>query len=159
MSSPLDLSSCSLCIEKPRNYVYQKWLLHRLKNQLWDGYNDDGKILNNKKLRKKIRNLKSIREFDQKFTAPCWGFNSLEDYYVKASPIFRIKKSINNLPPMLFIHAKDDPWVPYKATLKLSKESIDKFTFLITKKGGHNGFHSINGCWSDEAVKNWFISI
>jgi len=159
VSSPLDLSSCSLCIEKPRNYVYQKWLLHRLKNQLWDGYNDEGKILKNEKLSKTIRSLKSIREFDQKFTAPSWGFSSLEDYYVKASPIFRIQKSIKKLPSMLFIHAKDDPWVPYKTTMNLRKESIDKFTFLITKKGGHNGFHSINGCWSDEAVKNWFVSI
>ena len=159
VSSPLDLSSCSLCIEKHRNSVYQKWLLHRLKNQLWDGYNDEGKILNNEKLRKKIRSLKSIREFDQEFTAPSWGFNSLEDYYVKASPIFRIQKLKEKLPPTLFIHAKDDPWVPYKATLNLRKESIDKFTIFITKKGGHNGFHSINGCWSDEAVKNWFMSI
>ena len=124
-----------------------------------EGYNYEGKILNNEKLRKKIRSLKSIREFDQEFTAPSWGFNSLEDYYVKASPIFRIQKLIKKLPPMLFIHAKDDPWVPCKATLNLKKESIDKFTILITKKGGHNGFHSINGCWSDEVVKNWFISI
>jgi len=159
VSTPLDLSSCSLCIEKPRNSIYQKWLLHRLKNQLWDGFNDEGKILNNEKLRKKIRNLKSIREFDKKFTAPSWRFNSLEDYYVKASPIFRIQKSIKKLPPMLFIHAKDDPWVPYKDTLNLRKELLNKFTILITEKGGHNGFHSINGCWSDEVVKNWLISI
>ena len=159
VSSPLDLSSCSLCIEKPRNYFYQKWLLHRLKNQLWDGFNDEGKIFNNEKLRKKIRSLKSIREFDKKFTAPSWGFNSLEDYYIKSSPIFRIHKSIKKLPLTLFIHAKDDPWVPHKPTLTLSKEFIDKFTILITKKGGHNGFHSIYGCWSDEAVKNWFMSI
>ena len=159
VSSPLDLSSCSLCIEKPRNAVYQKWLLHRLKNQLWSGYNDEGKIINNKKLRKKIKGLKSIREFDEKFTAPDWGFNSLEDYYVKSSPIFRIQKSIKNLPPTLFIHAKDDPWVPYEATLDLRKQSIDKLKILITKKGGHNGFHSINGCWSDETVKNWLMNI
>ncbi len=159
VSTPLDLSSCSLCIEKPRNSIYQKWLLHRLINQLWEGFNDEGKLLDNEKLRIKIRNLKSIREFDQKFTAPSWGFNSLEDYYIKASPIFRIQNSIKKLPPMLFIHAKDDPWVPYKDTLNLRKESIDKFTIFITEKGGHNGFHSINGCWSDEVVKNWFISI
>jgi len=133
VSSPLDLSSCSLCIEKPRNSVYQKWLLHRLKNQLWEGFNDEGKILNNEKLRKKIRALKSIREFDQKFTAPSWGFDSLEDYYVKASPIFRIQNSIKKLPKMLFIHAKDDPWVPYKDTLNLRKESIDKFSIFITE--------------------------
>ena len=60
---------------------------------------------------------------------------------------------------MLFVHAKDDPWVPYNTTLNLRKEAIDKFTILITEKGGHNGFHSINGCLSDEVVKNWFISI
>ena len=119
MSTPLDLSSCSLCIEKPRNSIYQKWLLHRLKNQLWEGFKDEGKILNNEKLRKKIRTLKSIREFDQKFTAPSWGFNSLEDYYVKASPIFRIQNSIKKLPPMLFIHAKDDPWVPYLSLIHI----------------------------------------
>ena len=47
VSTPLDLSSCSLCIEKPRNSIYQKWLLHRLKNQLWDGFNDEGKLLDN----------------------------------------------------------------------------------------------------------------
>ena len=159
VSSPLNLSSCSLCIEKPRNSFYQKWLLHRLKNQLWFGYYDNCKILNSKKLRKKIIGLKSIRDFDEKFTAPSWGFNSLEDYYIKSSPIFRIHKSIKKLPSTLFIHAKDDPWVPHKPTLDLKKELIDKFTILITKKGGHNGFHSINGCWSDEVVKNWFLSI
>ena len=71
-SSPLDLSSCSLGIEKPRNSFYQKWLLHRLKNQLWDGFHDEGKILNNEKLRKNIIGLKTIREFDEKFTAPSW---------------------------------------------------------------------------------------
>ncbi len=159
VSSPLDLSSCSSCIEKPRNSLYQKWLLHRLKNQLWDGYFDEGKIFDNKKLTKEIRGLKSIREFDEKFTAPSWGFKSLEDYYFQSSPIFRMQKLIKNLPPTLFIHAKDDPWVPYEDTLNLKKESIDKFTILITKKGGHNGFHSSKGCWSDEVVKNWFMHL
>ena len=158
VSSPLDLSSCSKCIEKSRNSFYQKCLLHRLKNQLWEGYNYEGKILNNSKLRNKIRRLKSIRDFDEEFTAPSCGFDSLEDYYFKASPIFRIKKSTTKLPPTLFIHAKDDPWVPYNATLDLRKQCLDKFSILITNKGGHNGFHSINGCWSDEAVKNWFMS-
>ena len=47
----------------------------------------------------------------------------------------------------------------YNATLNLRGKFIDKFTIFITEKGGHNGFHSINGCWSDEVVKNWFISI
>jgi len=33
---------------------------------------------------------------------------------------------------MLFIHAKDDPWVPYITTLNLRGNFIDKFTIFIT---------------------------
>ena len=51
-------------------------------------------------------------------------------------------------------------WECLKKNLKNSlNESLDKLTILITNKGGHNGFHSHYGCWSDEAVKNWLLSI
>ena len=72
-----------------------------------------------------------------------------------SSDVISVIKYLKKLPSMLLIHSKDDPWVPYNDTLNLRKKLIDKFTILITEKGGHNGFHSINGCWSDEAVKNW----
>ena len=162
VSSPLDLFSCSNSIERPRNYFYQKWLMHRLKRQLWDGYNNEGRLSFKSKLAKRIKGLKTIREFDAKFTAPSWGFKSLEDYYYQSSPIFRTQKLIKNLPHTLLIHAKDDPWVPYQSTLNFKNSlngSLDKLTILITNKGGHNGFHSNDGCWSDEAVKNWLLSI
>ena len=162
VSSPLDLILCSNCIERPRNFLYQKWLMQRLKRQLWDGYRNEGIVLPKSKLSKTIKGLKTIGEFDAKFTAPSWGFESLEDYYHQSSPIYRIGKLINKLPPTLLIHAKDDPWVPYKSTLNLKNslsDSLDKLNILITDKGGHNGFHSNYGCWSDEAVKNWLLSI
>ena len=161
VSSPLDLILCSNCIERPRNFLYQKWLIQRLKRQLWDGYINEGIELSKSKLSKKIKGLKTIGEFDSKFTAPSWGFKSLEDYYHQSSPIFRIQKLKKNLPPTLLIHAKDDPWVPYESTLNLKNslsESLDKLNILITNKGGHNGFHSNYGCWSDEAVKNWLLT-
>jgi len=162
VSSPLDLLSCSNCIERPRNFLYQKWLMQRLKRQLWDGFKNEGILFPKSSLSKKIKGLKTIGEFDANFTAPSWGFKSLEDYYYQSSPIFRIQNLIKNLPPTLLIHAKDDPWVPYQSTLNLKNslnESFDKLTILITDKGGHNGFHSNNGCWSDEAVKNWLLSL
>ena len=162
VSSPLDLLSCSNCIERPRNFLYQKWLMQRLKRQLWDGFKNEGILLPKSSLSKRIKGLKTIGEFDANFTAPSWGFKSLEDYYYQSSPIFRIQNLIKNLPPTLLIHAKDDPWVPYISTLNLKNslnESLDKLTILITNKGGHNGFHSPYGCWSDEAVKNWLLSI
>ncbi len=158
VSTPIDLLSSSNCIEKPRNYFYQKWLINRLKKQVliadFDSYSNE-----NQELRKIINNkIKTIKEFDKYLTAPSWGYESVEDYYIKASPINRIKNKVLNLPSTLLIHAKDDPWVPYLPTLELNDSSNNLqniIQVLITEKGGHNGFHSPNGCWSDEVVKNW----
>ena len=134
VSSPLDLLSCSNCIERPRNFLYQKWLMQRLKRQLWDGFKNEGILYPKSSLSKRIKGLKTIGEFDANFTAPSWGFKSLKDYYYQSSPIFRIQNLIKKLPPTLLIPAKDDPWVPYQSTLNLKNslnESLDKLTILI----------------------------
>jgi len=158
VSSPLDLKSCSHCIDRPRNKIYQKWLIHRLKNQLLQSDLNEKTFFSRINLKKSIKEIKTIREFDAKFTAPYWGYQSVDDYYEKASPIQKIKNNPNKLPYTLFIHAKDDPWVPYKPTQELDlslKKIKNNISILITDYGGHNGFHSRQGCWSDYAVCKW----
>ena len=161
ISSPLDLLSCSECIDKPRNFLYQKWLIRRLKKQVLESELVNKDITTQKIIKDKLKKIKSIREFDEQLTAPSWGYKSVDDYYLRASPLIQIKKSSEKLPLSLFIHAKDDPWVPYKATYELSEllnKSKKRISILLTEKGGHNGFHSQNGCWSDEIVSKWIKS-
>ena len=158
ISSPLDLLSCSECIDKPRNFLYQKWLIKRLKRQVLDSEVLNKDIFSKEIIFDKLKEIKTIREFDEEITAPSWGYKSVDDYYLKASPIIQIKTSSEKLPLSLFIHAKDDPWVPYEATNELSKllnKSKKRISILISEQGGHNGFHSPNGCWSDEVVSQW----
>ena len=31
--------------------------------------------------------------------------------------------------------------------------------FIFTEKGGHNGFHGVEGCWGDQVVSKWFLSL
>ena len=31
--------------------------------------------------------------------------------------------------------------------------------FIFTEKGGHNGFHGINGCWGDHLVEKWLTNL
>ena len=157
VSTPIDLLSSSECIEKSRNYFYQKWLINRLKKQvLISDINSYSEKYS--QLRKKINSIKTIKEFDECLTAPNWGYSSVEDYYLKASPIYNIKNNESKLPTTLLIHAKDDPWVPYMPTFNL-KDSLNKLNdnikIIITEKGGHNGYHSPKGCWSDKFVLNW----
>ena len=167
VSSPLDLQECSSSIERPRNFIYQKWLLNRLIRQtLEDPFGIEEKEKNalviNKKEKK--RRIYDIRSFDNFITAPRWGYKNVEEYYALASPFFSLIKNEKSLPRTLFIQSKDDPWVPSLAAeklmekIKFSKNQIAN-QFIFTKKGGHNGFHGIDGCWGDQVVSKWFLSL
>jgi len=158
VSSPLDLLSCSKCIDKTRNFIYQKWLINRLKSQVLRSQDNHKDLFAKNTIKRKLKKIKTIREFDDKLTAPSWGYNSVNDYYQDASPLRKIKTCYEKLPSCFFIHSKDDPWVPYKPTLELKKalsKNQKKILILITDKGGHNGFHSSTGCWSDNVVSQW----
>ena len=167
ISSPLDLHECSACIERPRNFIYQKWLLNRLIRQtLEDPFEIDKRekyalVINKKDRKRKVNN---IRSFDNLITAPRWGYKDVSEYYTKASPFFSLIDNQRPIPKTLFIQSKDDPWVPFFAAEKLMK-NMQSFNdqkankFIFTDKGGHNGFHGIAGCWGDQLVSKWLLSL
>ncbi len=167
LSSPLDLAECSSSIERPRNRIYQKWLLHRLIRQtLADpfGVKDYEKKCLLRLNEGDKRAITSIRDFDSVITAPRWGYKDVDDYYERASPLSRILRESKLIPESLFIQSLDDPWVPYKSAELLlnniKETNRDKFfKVVLSKKGGHNGFHGKNGCWGDKLVVEWLTSI
>ena len=165
-SSPLDLAACSASIERPRNRVYQRWLLQRLVRQtLADPFgvsaSEERQLGGNPP--------RSIRAFDAAVTAPRWGFSSVDEYYLSASPLQRLAKSPQGLPPTLLLQALDDPWVPAASARQLQSSLAERSAqgsqtpveILLTARGGHNGFHGPGdnlslGCWSDRLALAWF---
>ncbi len=166
ISSPLDLHECSSSIERPRNFIYQKWLLNRLIRQtLEDPFGIEEREKNALVINKtdKRRKISNIRSFDNLITAPRWGYKDVEEYYAMASPFFSLMKNEKSIPKTLFIQSKDDPWVPFLAAEKLMTKmrfSNDQKNnkFIFTDKGGHNGFHGVQGCWGDQVVSKWLLS-
>jgi len=167
ISSPLDLNECSSSIERTRNFIYQKWLLNRLIRQtLEDPFGieerEKNALLKNKVNKK--RQINDIRSFDNFITAPRWGYKNVEEYYAKASPFFSLINNEKSIPKTLFIQSKDDPWVPSLAAEKLMKKmklinNRKDNKFIFTEKGGHNGFHGVQGCWGDQVVSKWVLSL
>ena len=158
-SSPLDLAACSASIERPRNRVYQRWLLQRLVRQtLADPFG-----VSDREQRQLIGNAapRTIRAFDRAVTAPRWGFDDVDAYYQEASPLQHLIAAPNRLPSTLLLQAMDDPWVPAVSALSLQEalpeESSIRQTF--TRRGGHNGFHGRGGCWGDQLALRWLQSI
>ena len=167
ISSPFDLSACSASIERPRNRIYQRWLLQRLVRQtLADpfGIRKEEKEFFSKNNHGKLKIFSSIREFDSAITAPRWGYKDVDDYYKKASPINNFFIDIDLIPKSIFIQSLDDPWVPYQSLDFLRKKYKESYRdkrleFVLTTKGGHNGFHGLNGCWGDKIVVRWLLNI
>lgn len=165
-SSPLDLAACSASIERPRNRVYQRWLLQRLVRQtLADPFGVSA--LEQQQLTHEPP--RSIRAFDAAVTAPRWGFSSVDDYYAGASPLPRLLAASVPLPPTLILQALDDPWVPASSAIQLQNslvanrlpKSRSRLDVFLTAQGGHNGFHApgdslLTGCWSDRLACAWF---
>ena len=163
-SSPLDLAACSASIERPRNRVYQRWLLQRLVRQtLADPFGvspQEDESLNQ-------RPPRSIRAFDAAVTAPRWGFDSVDAYYAGASPLPHLLEDRSSLPPTLLLQALDDPWVPAAGAERVlaavaSQQAAQRgpVSVLLTQRGGHNGFHAPgdsleSGCWSDRVASAW----
>lgn len=161
ISSPLDLGGCSAQIERPRNAMYQRWLLRRLVCQtLADPF---GVGAEERQALEAGGGPGTIRVFDAAITAPRWGYSSVAQYYAEASPLQRLLAPSRRtaLPPTLLVQALDDPWVPAAATAQVAATASGcQLQVLLTRHGGHNGFHGVgdhpSGCWSDRVMARWF---
>ena len=101
----MDLAVCVDALEERQNAIYQWHFVRNLKRRMrrkaaaWPG----------KWKLDALSRIKSIREFDDAYTAPFHGFQDAADYYQRASAM-RVIDRISI--PALIITAADDPFVP-----------------------------------------------
>lgn len=163
VSSPLDLQACSRQIDRPRNRLYQRWLLRRLLQQtLADPFGVSPAERQQLRGQGPQGPLRTLRGFDAAITAPRWGYTSVDDYYAQASPLGPLLEgAAASLPPTLLVHAADDPWVPVASIRRLAAAEPSGISLLISPQGGHNGFHGRGdraagqGCWGDRLTARW----
>lgn len=93
-----------------------------------------------------LSKIRSIRDFDDKVTAPLHGFMDASDYYARSSS----RQYLNNVHvPTLVLQAKDDPFMT-KDLLPTKDELSPYITFELTEKGGHVGFVTGKFPWKAE---------
>ena len=164
VSSPLDLMGCAEQFDRPRNRLYRRWVLKRLRQlTLAD---PQGVSPQERSLLTGPGRVRTLQAFDAGITAPRWGHASMAAYYAAASPLPRLQAAVAAgalLPPTLLIHAADDPWVPVAATRQLAaatqQHACAWLETLISAHGGHNGFHSRaddpKASWADRQTADW----
>src|SRR6266849_1528756 len=138
ISPSIDMRAGSELLMKRRNWIYQQDFLRRLRQRIRikarlfpDAYDATG-----------LRRIRTIKQFDNRYVAPAFGFASADDYYAKASSfpyLGRIRI------PTLIIHAEDDPFVPFAPLRDPSVTSNTYVLLMATKQGGHVAFLSNAG--------------
>jgi predicted alpha/beta-fold hydrolase len=148
VSTPLDLATVSRRLEAPRNRMYQRWLLDRMKLDWNAGPLDLSPVQ-----RDALANAASIREFDDGVVAPSNGFAGAEDYYARCSAGPRLGEITI---PTLLIHAQDDPWIPAEIYRRYEASIPANMAMALLPDGGHLGFHGKSGRWHDQAALRFF---
>ncbi len=154
VSPIIEISECTRALERPGNGLYQWNFVRdlkrriRRKDRLTPGVYDLAAL----------DRVRTVREFDQTYTAPYFGFRSAEDYYHRASAM-RVIDRVRV--PALIITAEDDPFVPSQPFHDPKVTGNPCIDLRISPHGGHCGFvgersGEDDGYWAESQIVNFF---
>jgi predicted alpha/beta-fold hydrolase len=153
VSAPIDLRRAAHRFLHPRNRLYQRWMLARLKREA----SAPGAAISPAE-RAAVRRARSVVAFDEHFVAPRNGFAGAEDYYARCSagPLLDAIRT-----PTLLIHAADDPWIPADSYRARDWRRNPALTLAMTAGGGHVGFHGAGDAtpWHDRRIGAYFDAV
>ncbi len=129
----LDLAACADALEKRENYFYQRHFLRGLLAR----YARKAALFPARYPRDGFGAIRTVREFDDKITAPHFRYRDAQDYYTHSSAR-RVVAQI--CVPTLVLTAQDDPFVPYASFLEAGVSGNPAITFEAPEHGGHCGF-------------------
>ncbi|PWT83481.1 MAG: hypothetical protein C5B44_00530 [Acidobacteria bacterium] len=133
ISPSVNLQESSDLICDRSNWIYNRSFVRRLqrrirfKDALYPGRYD----------LTKLPTVRTLRDFDEHFTAPVHGFKNADDYYYRSSSIHVIEKITL---PTLIIHAHDDPLIPFAPLRSPALKTNPNILLLDPEHGGHVAF-------------------
>lgn len=133
VSPSVDLNASADLILKRSNWLYHQDFLRRLKGRI----SRKQKLFPDRYDTSELRSIRTLREFDDRYTSRAHGFDGAADYYNRASSI-RVVDRIRL--PTLIIHGEDDPFIPF-APLRDPRIAANPYILLLAPpQGGHVAF-------------------
>jgi hypothetical protein len=153
VSPSLDLAACAAAIEQPRNWLYECYFVRRLKR----GIARKARLFPQRFRLNGFASIHTIRQFDDRITAPYSGFRDADDYYFRASA-FRVIGALRR--PALIVAAHDDPIVPFTSFDRPEIRNHPWIQFAAPPHGGHCGFISRRSgrarFWAERVIVEFF---
>jgi predicted alpha/beta-fold hydrolase len=135
VSPSIDLDSCAGALERRANALYRWSFVGNLRDRV----RRKSRLIPGAFDTRGLRRVRTIREFDEHYTAPHGGYRDAADYYARTSsraviPDIRV--------PTLILHALDDPLIPAAPFLDPGIADNPDVLLVLTRGGGHVGFLS-----------------
>ena len=155
ISPTMDLACCVDALERRQNVIYQWNFVRNLKRRMRRKAHALPGVFDLTNLAR----IRTVREFDDAFTAPHHGFRDAADYYHRASSL-RVVDRIAT--PTLVISAEDDPFVPPEQFRNAVVTGNPHITAAVTRHGGHCGFYAdpapgFDGYWAERTAVNFAL--
>ena len=150
ISPVMELAECVHALERRQNFVYQWNFVRRLKARM----RRKAAMHPGRFPIERLDRVRTVREFDEYFTAPHFSFQGASDYYFRASAM-RVIDRIRI--PALIITAEDDPFVPSGPFRDPHVRANPHLNVIVTKHGGHCGFAAPanghdDGYWAETQI-------
>ena len=155
ISVPCDVNGCSVRLNEWSNRPYTKRFLKMLHEKI----RQKALVMPDKISDKGYESIKTIMEFDDRYTAPIHGFKDVYDLYEKVSSR-QFLKSI--AVPTLMINAVDDPFLSPSCFPYEEAEQSQNLHLESPQRGGHVGFIAFNNhgeYWSETRALTFLDSI
>lgn len=137
----IDPTQCVAALEHPRNWIYHNHFLASMKARM----RRKAVLFPDRWNLSDLNAIRTLREFDDRFTARDGGYRSGADYYDRAGAR-HVLKSIAI--PTVIITAQDDPFIPYGMFDVAAIRDNPNITLIAPRYGGHCGF--VQPCRADE---------
>ncbi len=152
VSVPIDLAACASALGKRENIIYDRRFLWSLTRKIRRRARQAPDIYTVEHL----KNIRTIYDFDDFYTARLFGFGTAANYYrTQSSSQFLENVRI----PALVIVAKDDPLVPFEVYDHPAFRENPHLKLLAVEHGGHLGFISRRRprFWLDGVIIDWAV--
>ena len=143
VSTPIHLQSSLERLVRKENFPYNMTFVNDLRNK----YRRKMKLFPDKMNSEQLKNVKTLFDFDQMYTAPAHGFKDAYDYYKKSSSLQFIP-SIQT--PVLILNAVNDSFLSPECYPEDISKNHENVFLEMPKTGGHVGFHVNNKVYYSE---------
>ncbi len=134
VSVPMDLAACGRRLSDTAwgRQLYSRYFLRSIRRKIFDKAREFPGSVDVSR----TQNMRSLREFDDLYTAPMHGYLNALDYWTRAASL-PLLPAIRT--PTLVLNARNDPFVP-EASLPGSRDASGDVLLHQPAQGGHAGF-------------------